>query len=103
MWENFKNDARQVLGDLRVVTNRRIDQEFRVQTWETVGKIVQCQPELEKIIRNSGPETGWTRNPLPLFDTLIKATAELNEADFSERPEELDNLRRKTEDILTVS
>jgi hypothetical protein len=92
-----------VLGDLRVSVNHRIDQELRIRNWDALAPIVQHQPELERIIEKSGPETGWTRNPIPLFETLIKAAAELNEAEFQEKLEELDNLRKKAEDIMTVS
>jgi hypothetical protein len=57
---------------------------------------------LEKLIRDSGPDYGWTRNPAPLFQELIKAIAESNDREIQERLEEVDLLRLKAEDIWTI-
>jgi hypothetical protein len=102
MRENFKMDAKLALGDLRAIVNRHIDQTFEMKEWDALAPIVRQQPELERIINASGPRTGWTRNPTPLFETLIKTVAELNTTEFNEMLEELDNLRKRAEEILAV-
>jgi hypothetical protein len=103
MWESFKSDARQVLGDLRIAVNPKLDQEHQSRCWGTFATIVKAQLELERIITNSGKETGWTQNPIPSLERLIKATAEIDELEFESMSEELENLKRKAEDILVVS
>jgi hypothetical protein len=102
MWERFKKDADQVLGDLRLMINFRMDQQFETQDWDAISGIVMSQPRLEKLIRDSGPEHGWTRYPTPLFQDLIKAVAESSDPEIRERLEELDLLRQKAEDIWAV-
>jgi Holliday junction DNA helicase RuvA len=57
---------------------------------------------LETLIRESGPETGWVRNPLPLFQELINAVTEINQVDFNERQTELKQLKMRAEVILIV-
>jgi hypothetical protein len=54
------------------------------------------------LIRDSGPETGWVRNPLPLFQESIQAVAEFNQVDFNERQKELEQLKLKAEVILIL-
>jgi hypothetical protein len=102
MWERFKQDADQVLGDLRLMVSFRMDQQFETQDWDAISGIVISQPRLEKLIRDSGPEYGWMRNPAPLFQELITAIAESNDLEIRERLEELNLLRQKAEDIWTV-
>jgi hypothetical protein len=102
MWERFKKDANQVLGDLRILVNHRIDQQFEIKEWDALCSVIQSQPRLEKMINDSGPENGWTRYPTPLFQELIKAIAESSDPEIRERLEELDLLRQKAEDIWAV-
>jgi hypothetical protein len=102
MWENFKTDAKSVLGVLRTVVSRQFDLQFETKEWDALCPIVRYQPNLERITEASGPETGWIRNPTPLFETLIKAVAESNIAELIEMLEELDLLRKKADDIWTV-
>jgi hypothetical protein len=102
LWTNFKEDAEIVLKHLRALVDMRIDMTFDAEDWEALKPIVQAQPKLEMIIRDSGPETGWVRNPLPLFQELIKAVAEFNHVDFNERQKELEQLNMKAEVILIV-
>jgi hypothetical protein len=102
LWTNFKADAEIVLKHLRALVDMRIDMTFDAEDWEALKPIVQTQPKLEMLIRDSGPETGWIRNPLPLFQELIQAVAEFNQVDFNERQEELKQLKMKAEVILIV-
>jgi hypothetical protein len=102
MWENFKSDAKHVLGDLRIAVNHKFDQEHQARSWGAVATIIKAQLELETIIAESGKETGWTRNQAPSFERLVKATVEIDELEFKSIPEELESLRRKAEDIMTV-
>jgi hypothetical protein len=70
--------------------------------WDTINGILQFQPALEKLIRESGPETGWVRYPMPAFQNLIKTVAESSDPEIRERLKELDALRQKAEDIWAV-
>jgi hypothetical protein len=99
---NFKTDAEAVLKCLRALVDMRIDMTFDAEDWEALKPIIQSQPKLEMLIRDSGPETGWIRNPLPLFQELIRAVAEINQVDFNERQKELEQLKMKAEVILIV-
>jgi hypothetical protein len=102
LWTNFKKDAEIVLKCLRALVDMRIDMTFDAEDWDVLKPTIQTQPKLEMLIRDSGPETGWVRNALPLFQELIKAVAEINQVDFNERQTELDQLKMKAEVILTV-
>jgi hypothetical protein len=59
MWENFKTDAKSTLRDLRTVVSRQFDLQFGAKEWDALCPIVRHQPNLERIIEASGPETGW--------------------------------------------
>jgi hypothetical protein len=102
LWTNFKLEAETVLNCLRALVNIRIDMTFDAEDWEMLKPIIQSQPKLEMLIRDSGPETGWIQNPLPLFQELIQAVAEMNQVDFNARLEELKQLKMKAEVILIV-
>jgi hypothetical protein len=102
MWKDFKEDAKHVLSQLRASVSMRIDMTFDAKDWEELRPIIQGQPRLEMVINDSGPRTGWTRNPTPLFQELIRAVAEINQVDFNERLAELELLNKKAEDILAI-
>jgi hypothetical protein len=102
LWTNFKLEAETVLNCLRTLVNIRIDMAFDAEGWELLKPIIQFQPKLEMLIRDSGPETGWIQNPLPLFQELIQAVAEMNQVDFNARLEELKQLKMQAEVILIV-
>jgi hypothetical protein len=102
MWKNFKKDADQILGDLKILVRLWMDRPFEPSMWSSLHGICQSQPNLEKLIRESGPEHGWMRCPTSLFQELIKAVAESSDPEIRERLEELDLLRQKAEDIWTV-
>jgi hypothetical protein len=92
-----------VLGDLRTAVNHQFSQEHQARCWGAFATIVKAHPELEKIIAKSGEETGWIASPIPAFERLIKVVVEVDEVEFEGIPEELESLKRKAEDILTVS
>jgi hypothetical protein len=102
MWENFKKDAKLILGELRTLMSKQIDLLLDIKEWDALTPIIQGQPRLEAIINESGPRTGWTRNPTPFFEALIKAMAEFNHTEFNEMLEEVHRLKKKAEDILAV-
>jgi hypothetical protein len=99
---NFKTEAETVLSCLRALVNIRIDMTFDAEDWEMLSPIIRSQPKLEMLIRDSGAETGWTQNPLPLFQDLIQAVGKINQEDFIARLEELKQLKMKAEVILIV-
>jgi hypothetical protein len=102
LWTNFKKEAEATLNCLRALVNIRIDMTFEAEDWETLSPIIRSQPKLEMLIRDSGAETGWTQNPLPLFQELIRAVGKINQVDFNARLEELKQLKMKAEVILIV-
>jgi hypothetical protein len=102
MWENFRRDANLILGELRRMVSLRFDEMFGIKEWDAFCPIIQYQPRLEKTIRDSGPETGWVRNPVPLFQELIKAVAGTTDPEIREILGKLELLKQKAEDIWTV-
>jgi hypothetical protein len=103
MWKNFKIQAHLVLGDLRTAMNHKFDTEYQERCWGAIYTVVREQQILEKIILSPGENTGWTRDPIPVMERLIRAVVEIDESEFQAIPDQMEGLKAKAEGIMSVS